>query len=193
MKYFSTVDDEMRVLSTVYLSISYLERNENIYIYAWIILFISIKMKNKCLDFKYFLNLFSEWNFMLVWMCQLSFEFIEFDSLNLSIGFIKCHFKNRFSYKFFTLQIIFSQWKCSIYLGIVMNNLSFQTSNPNGKLFSGWYRPLFIASCLTASDGHEYETSFQWNFSSNLTEKPFRMHKTDKINKNFTYCIVSNQ
>lgn len=77
-----------------------------------------------------------------------------------------------------------------------MNSLSFQTSSPSGKLFSGWYRPLFIASSLAASDGHAYETSFQWNLSSNFAEKPFRMHTANNnISKNFIYFIFffSNQ
>lgn len=71
-----------------------------------------------------------------------------------------------------------------------MNSLSFQTSSPNGRLFSGWYRPLFIASSLASSDGHAYETSFQWNLSSNLAEKPFWMHTANNnISKNFIYFI----
>lgn len=75
-----------------------------------------------------------------------------------------------------------------------MNSLSFQTSSPSGKLFSGWYRPLFIASSLAASDGHAYDTSFQWNLSFNLAEKPFRMHNTNvNINKNFMYFILTKQ
>lgn len=71
-----------------------------------------------------------------------------------------------------------------------MKSLSFQTSKPSGKLFSGWYRPVFIASSLAASFGHAYETSFQRNFSWSFAQKTFRMHEiSNAINKNLTYFI----
>lgn len=71
-----------------------------------------------------------------------------------------------------------------------MNNLFFHTSNPSGRLFSGWYRPLLIASALADSDGHAYETSFQWNFSSNFAAKLVVMHAiSDSTNKNFMKSI----
>lgn len=60
-----------------------------------------------------------------------------------------------------------------------MNNLSFHTSNPSGKLFSGLYRPLVMASSLAASDGQAYETSFHRNFSCNLAAKPMLTHTTN--------------
>lgn len=53
-----------------------------------------------------------------------------------------------------------------------MNNLSFHTSKPSGKLFSGLYRPLVMAASFAESDGHAYETSFHLNFCSNFVAKP---------------------
>lgn len=77
------------------------------------------------------------------------------------------------------------------YLGTVIKSFSFQTSKPNGKLFSGWYRPLLIASSLASSFGHAYETSFQRNFSFNFPQKPFWMHMINSaINKNLMYFIL---
>lgn len=80
-----------------------------------------------------------------------------------------------------------------MYLGMVMNNLSFHTSNPSGKLFSGLYRPLVMASSLAASDAQSYATSFHRNFSCNFVAKPMLTHTTNKnaTLKHFIFVFVS--
>ena len=115
---------------------------------------------------------------------------LQIDKVSLALKLFHQWIENSILFFYFQYLYIFTVYVFDTNLGTVINNLLFQTSKPSGKLFPGWYRPVFIASSFADSSGHAYETSFHRNFSWSLAQNPLAMHEqSNKIDKNLVNCI----